>query len=91
MNSIKPTLSVPFSFLLAVIFSLPGLALAEDKKALKFTPEQIGIFEKEVQPVLENRCYKCHGDRKKVKGSLRLISRASELKGGQRRCRREYE
>ena len=82
MNSIKPTLSVPFSFLLAVIFSLPGLALAEDKKALKFTPEQIGFFEKEVQPVLENRCYKCHGDRKKVKGSLRLISRASVLKGG---------
>ena len=82
MNSIKPTLSVSLSFLLAVILLLPGMALAEDKKALKFTPEQIGFFEKEVQPVLENRCYKCHGDKKKVKGSLRVISRGSVLKGG---------
>lgn len=32
---------------------------------------QMAFFEKEVRPVLVNRCYECHGE-KKQKGSLRL-------------------
>ncbi|MCH2584567.1 MAG: hypothetical protein MK138_07355, partial [Planctomycetes bacterium] len=82
MNRIQPSLSVSSILLLAVVILAPGMVSAEDKKASKFTPEQIGFFEKEVQPVLENRCYKCHGDGKKAKGSLRLNSRANVLRGG---------
>ena len=55
MNSIKPTLSVPFSFLLAVIFSLPGLALAEDKKAPKFTPVGKGSPLRQALPMAASR------------------------------------
>jgi hypothetical protein len=82
MNRIQPSLSVSSILLLAAAILAPGMVSAEDKKVSKFTSEQIGFFEKEVQPVLENRCYKCHGDGKKVKGSLRLNSRANVLKGG---------
>ena len=39
------------------------------------------FFEKRVRPVLVERCYECHGE-KKQKGGLRLDSAASVLKGG---------
>ena len=40
-------------------------------------------FEKEVRPLLVERCFKCHGaEAKKPKGGLRLTSRASLLRGG---------
>jgi hypothetical protein len=39
------------------------------------------FFEKQVRPLLAERCLKCHGD-KKPKGGLRLTSRAAVLKGG---------
>ena len=72
-------------FLILSVGFFPGLSAdvsAEEKKATEFTPEQVSFFEKEVQPVLEERCFKCHGDKKKVKGSLRLSTRANVLKGG---------
>jgi hypothetical protein len=47
-----------------------------DTAALKF-------FEDKVRPVLANRCFECHGPEKK-KGGLRLDSRATILKGGDR-------
>jgi len=40
------------------------------------------FFEKEVRPVLVNRCYQCHSVAKKTKGGLALDSRESTLKGG---------
>ncbi len=39
------------------------------------------FFEKRVRPVLVERCYECHGE-KKQKGGLRLDSAAAVLKGG---------
>jgi hypothetical protein len=39
------------------------------------------FFEQEIRPLLAERCFKCHGD-KKVKSGLRLTSRASILRGG---------
>jgi hypothetical protein len=48
-----------------------------------FEPAAIEFFEKEVRPVLANRCYECHSvDSKKVQGGLLLDSRAAVLKGG---------
>ena len=39
------------------------------------------FFEKKIRPILAERCYECHSE-KKQKGGLRLDSRAALLKGG---------
>jgi cytochrome c553 len=41
------------------------------------------FFEKEVRPILAERCHKCHGEIAKPKAKLRLTSRANLLKGGE--------
>jgi hypothetical protein len=47
-------------------------------------PPAAEFFEKKVRPLLVARCLECHGaDPKKVKGGLRLTSRAEMLKGGE--------
>ena len=38
-------------------------------------------FSEQIQPILSNNCYECHGPQKQ-KGALRLDERASALKGG---------
>ena len=41
------------------------------------------FFEKRIRPVLVEHCHECHSaDAKKIKGGLRLDSRAAILKGG---------
>jgi hypothetical protein len=47
-------------------------------------PDAAGIefFEKEVRPLLVEKCQECHGARPKIKGGLNLMSRAALLKGG---------
>jgi hypothetical protein len=47
-----------------------------------FTADQVTFFEKQVQPILAARCFKCHGDGPKIKGGLRLTSREAVLRGG---------
>jgi mono/diheme cytochrome c family protein len=43
----------------------------------------VEFFEKRVRPILLEHCYECHGaPGKKLKGDLRLDSRAGALKGG---------
>ena len=56
----------------AIVFvvSAPGHALADDE-----------FFEKQIRPILVERCQSCHGDQK-PKGGLRLTSRAMLLRGG---------
>jgi hypothetical protein len=44
--------------------------------------EQLQFFESQVRPILETACFKCHGAEPKIKGGLRLTSRAAILKGG---------
>jgi hypothetical protein len=65
---------IPTSALL--LFCPLALSAADDAG-----PQANEFFEKEVRPILIERCLKCHGD-DKPKGGLRLISRASILKGG---------
>lgn len=56
---------------------------AKDATADKsFTAEQVKFFEKQVSPILKNRCLKCHGAEEKIRGNLRLTSRAAVLRGG---------
>lgn len=46
--------------------------------------EGIEFFEKNIRPILTNRCYECHSaTAKKVKGKLLLDSRAGIAKGGE--------
>ncbi len=48
------------------------------------TPGQIEFFEKNIRPVLVERCYECHSaTSKKLKGGLRLDSKAGFLRGGE--------
>src|SRR5690606_27431357 len=44
-------------------------------------PQQLEFFEKQVRPVLAERCYKCHGPEKR-EGGLRVDSRAALVAGG---------
>jgi hypothetical protein len=42
----------------------------------------IAFFEKQVRPLLAERCYECHSVSKKIKGGLALDTREATLKGG---------
>jgi hypothetical protein len=48
-----------------------------------FSRDQIEFYEKKVQPILEQNCYKCHSHQaEKIKGGLVLDSREGLLTGG---------
>jgi len=61
---------------------LGGLAVACSfaTAADTFPPDQIEFFEKNIRPVLAERCYECHGAHKHQNG-LRLDSRAAVVRG----------
>jgi hypothetical protein len=65
-----------FGLSLALSAVVPGGARADD-----FSADAIEFFEKDVRPLLFDRCWKCHGDIK-PKGGLRLTSRSAVLQGG---------
>ncbi|MBL9130522.1 MAG: hypothetical protein JNG86_04935, partial [Verrucomicrobiaceae bacterium] len=66
-------------FVRLFIFSLcwSGFAVAVESA---FPPDQIEFFEKNVRPVLAERCYDCHGAHKHQNG-LRLDSRDAVIRG----------
>ena len=47
----------------------------------KFSPEGIDLFNKKIQPLLENHCYECHGFNNR-KGGLQVKTRDMLLQGG---------
>ncbi|MBM4076747.1 MAG: hypothetical protein FJ267_14055, partial [Planctomycetes bacterium] len=57
----------------AVLLSLPGTSVRAGVDTFEF-------FEKNIRPVLVERCVKCHGDKKSEAG-LRLDHRRGFLKG----------
>ncbi|HVL11939.1 MAG TPA: c-type cytochrome domain-containing protein, partial [Gemmata sp.] len=57
--------------------------LAPAARAAEPTPEQLEFFEKQVRPVLVEKCVGCHGPEKQ-KGGLRLDTRDGALAGGDR-------
>src|SRR5262249_41573284 len=61
-------------------FALATLCRA-DKPADRPTPQAVEFFEKQVRPVLVEKCVSCHGQKAK-RGSLRLDSRKAMLEGG---------
>ncbi|MEZ6032226.1 MAG: PSD1 and planctomycete cytochrome C domain-containing protein [Planctomycetaceae bacterium] len=44
---------------------------------------KVVFFREKVLPLLESRCFECHGPNSKAKGDLKLSSRASILTGGE--------
>ena len=68
------------------IFALTTLAaLAADVDVSKLPPaaKQAGVtYAKDIKPIFEKTCFKCHGPEKQ-KGKLRLDSLEAALKGGE--------
>jgi len=62
--------------------ALPSVAHAADAETPQFDPQAIEFFERDIRPLLVERCYKCHGDGEDSKGGLTLTSRAAILRGG---------
>src|SRR5882762_1472820 len=68
-----------------VVLCSPSLLAAETNAALlQFSRDQIEFYEKEVQPLLAENCYKCHSHQSdKIKSGFVLDSRDALLKGGE--------
>ncbi len=80
MNSFWPAcLAVP---VLALALGTPGVARAaiDASKLPPVAPGTVGFSER-VEPLLAERCYPCHGEKKQESG-LRLDDRDAALKGG---------
>ena len=61
----------------AALLAMPGVA------GTSRADEAEEFFEKRIRPVLVEHCHQCHSaDAEKIKGGLRLDSRAAILKGG---------
>src|SRR6266852_5246085 len=62
--------------------SFPGFGT--ETEISNFSHGQIEFYEKQVQPILAENCYKCHSHQAdKIKGSFVLDSREGLLKGGE--------
>jgi hypothetical protein len=70
-----------FRFNAAVALLAAGLVTAPRAADPAFSAADIAFFEKEVRPVLEANCLKCHGGAA-TKGGLNLTRREFILKGG---------
>src|SRR4051812_27878482 len=65
------------TILVALLACAAARASADDAAGLEF-------FESKVRPLLVDTCFKCHSSSaEKLKGALRLDSRATALKGGE--------
>ena len=82
--SSRVTVRQKFLFVGLILFSSNLCAIAADPaKQPSFTVEQLEFFEKQVRPLLVQRCYACHSAKsKKLKANLRLDSRTAVLRGG---------
>ena len=47
-----------------------------------FDAQTLEFVEREVRPLLVERCFKCHGNVEQPKGGLKLVDRAAVLQGG---------
>src|SRR4051812_7259560 len=61
-----------------ILLVLFGAALNAAPAALADAPPE---FDRDVKPILQRRCFECHGPDKQ-KGGLRLDQKPSTLKGG---------
>lgn len=66
-----------------VVFGAAAYAADVDVSKLPPAASQSGVtFDKDIKPIFEKSCFKCHGPEKK-KGDLRVDSLEATLKGGE--------
>ncbi len=70
---------MPSALLVVAIGALPPSRASRAQSV----HEETEFFEKNVRPLLVEKCWPCHGDAKKLKGGLSLTSRANIIKGGE--------
>ena len=63
--------------------SLVVAAVDESAKKDENTKAKETFFREKVLPLLESRCFECHGPDSEAKGDLKLSSRAAMLAGGE--------
>ncbi len=69
---------------MTVMLAAACFAAGADANNPSFSRAQIEFYEKQVQPILSENCYKCHSHlADKIKGGFVLDSRAGLLKGGE--------
>lgn len=74
---------VPVICLFAFLFTFQSLVAQSERAGSRFDPALLEFFEKQVRPILANRCYPCHGpDAGQGQAGLRLDSLAGMLRGG---------
>ncbi len=81
-------------FALVAAAAAPPFAIADEtslfaeaeREPAEFAPDDLKFFEERIRPVLVKSCYECHSaaavQRKRLKGGLRVDSRAGLLRGG---------
>ncbi len=79
-QTLRPQSPHCFGLVVLLALLLSGLTLPQ-ARAAKPTAAEAEFFEKEVRPLLVEKCWKCHGETTH-KGRLKLTTRASLLKGG---------
>jgi hypothetical protein len=73
--------TLAFCGVVFLLFSVSALRAAEPPQ---FSPEALEFFEKNIRPVLADRCYECHSaSSQKIRGAFLLDSREGLLKGGE--------
>ncbi|MFT5527709.1 MAG: hypothetical protein ACI9G1_003519 [Pirellulaceae bacterium] len=66
-----------------VVATAFALGLGVVANAADPTPDEAAFYTKRIEPLLKQRCYKCHSkDAKEIKGGLQLDNRNSMLDGG---------
>ncbi|MGI8964573.1 MAG: PSD1 and planctomycete cytochrome C domain-containing protein, partial [Limisphaerales bacterium] len=66
------------------VFAICCFSLSASAEGKSIPREGVDFFEKNIRPVLNDRCYKCHSlQSKKVKGGLLLDSHKTMLQGGE--------
>ncbi len=74
-------MKMPHALTLIILFWMATATLAEQPQAAPATAQQQQFFTDQVRPILEERCWDCHGEDVQESG-LRLDSRANLMAGG---------
>ncbi|MCA9201790.1 MAG: PSD1 domain-containing protein [Planctomycetales bacterium] len=60
-----------------------GQAVANEPAANKPAAEHVEFFTQHVEPILRQKCFKCHGGEGKIEGGLKLTNHAGLMAGGE--------